>query len=119
MSSKLKTPDVPESLAEAPPAEKQTWTQFLSSIANFRGNIGALTAPSFIISGTSLTEYSAYWVRPNHTLVLTRRPNILRCLSRSSRARPPRRERSRSSSGSSPPSVDNIPPETNPYPAPK
>jgi len=62
MSSKVKTPDIPESLEEMPPAERQTWAQFLTSIANFRGNIGSLTAPSFIISGTSLTEYSAYWV---------------------------------------------------------
>jgi hypothetical protein len=115
MSSKLKTPDIPESLTEVPAAEKQTWTQFLSSIANFRGNIGSLTAPSFIISGTSLTEYSAYWVGSNRTLVLTCRLNILRFLSRSSRARRPRSERSRSSNGLSPPFADNIPPEMNPY----
>lgn len=64
MTSKRKDPDIPSSLAEAPPAETQSWSSFLKSIANFRGNIGSLTAPSFIISGTSLTEYSAYWVQP-------------------------------------------------------
>ena len=62
MSSKSKSPDIPSSLADIPPAETQSWPAYLRSIANFRGNIGSLTAPSFIISGTSLTEYSAYWV---------------------------------------------------------
>ena len=62
MSSKEKTPTVPSSLADVPPAEVQSWPSYIRSLANFRGNIGSLTAPSFIISGTSLTEYSAYWV---------------------------------------------------------
>jgi hypothetical protein len=62
MSSKVKVPDIAQSLAEIPPAETQSWAAYLGSLANFRGNIGSLTAPSFIISGTSLTEYSAYWV---------------------------------------------------------
>ena len=62
MSSKVKTPDIPKSLADVPPAEPQSWSAFLKSIASFNGNIGSLSAPSFIISGKSLTEYSAYWV---------------------------------------------------------
>jgi hypothetical protein len=64
MSSKRKDPSIPSSLAEVPPAESQSWPAYLKSLANFRGNIGSLSAPSFIISGTSLTEYSAYWVPP-------------------------------------------------------
>jgi hypothetical protein len=31
------------------------------SIASFNGDLSSLTAPPFILSGTSLTEYSAYW----------------------------------------------------------
>ena len=66
MSSKSKVPKIPTSLAEIPPAETQSWPSYIKSLANFRGNIGSLTAPSFIISGTSLTEYSAYWVLPSN-----------------------------------------------------
>ncbi|EEP82545.1 Kes1p protein [Uncinocarpus reesii 1704] len=31
------------------------------SIASFNGDLSSLTAPPFILSGTSLVEYSAYW----------------------------------------------------------
>jgi len=31
------------------------------SIASFNGDLSSLTAPPFILSTTSLTEYSAYW----------------------------------------------------------
>lgn len=31
------------------------------SIASFNGDLSSLTAPPFILSPTSLTEYSAYW----------------------------------------------------------
>ncbi|KAL2860608.1 hypothetical protein BJX68DRAFT_225731 [Aspergillus pseudodeflectus] len=40
---------------------KSTWSSFLKSIASFNGDLSSLTAPPFILSGTSLTEYSAYW----------------------------------------------------------
>ncbi|BFZ55611.1 Oxysterol-binding protein 4 [Savitreella phatthalungensis] len=40
---------------------KSTWMSFLKSIATFTGDLSTLTAPSFILSGTSLLEYSAYW----------------------------------------------------------
>lgn len=33
----------------------------LQSIASFNGDLSSLTAPPFILSSTSLTEYSAYW----------------------------------------------------------
>lgn len=42
-------------------AQKSTWLSFLKSIASFSGDLSTLTAPSFILSGTSLLEYSAYW----------------------------------------------------------
>ncbi|KAJ4394154.1 Oxysterol-binding protein 4 [Gnomoniopsis smithogilvyi] len=39
----------------------QGWTSFLKSIASFNGDLSSLTAPPFILSGISLTEYSSYW----------------------------------------------------------
>lgn len=36
-------------------------TSFLKAIASFNGDLSTLTAPPFILSTTSLTEYSAYW----------------------------------------------------------
>ncbi|KAF8462990.1 hypothetical protein BDZ91DRAFT_661688 [Kalaharituber pfeilii] len=44
-----------------PASNKGTWTSFLKSIASFNGDLASLTAPPFILSGTSLTEYSGYW----------------------------------------------------------
>ncbi|KAL3435796.1 hypothetical protein BDV09DRAFT_166724 [Aspergillus tetrazonus] len=44
-----------------PAQNKSTWSSFLKSIASFNGDLSSLTAPPFILSGTSLTEYSAYW----------------------------------------------------------
>jgi hypothetical protein len=34
----------------------------LQTIASFNGDISSITAPPFILSSTSLTEYSSYWV---------------------------------------------------------
>lgn len=33
----------------------------LQSIASFNGDLSSLTAPPFILSSTSLTEFSSYW----------------------------------------------------------
>ncbi|KAL4785680.1 hypothetical protein BJX76DRAFT_166465 [Aspergillus varians] len=44
-----------------PAQNKSTWSSFLKSIASFNGDLSSLTAPPFILSSTSLTEYSAYW----------------------------------------------------------
>ena len=52
--------DTPKSDASSA-AQKSTWLSFLKSIASFSGDLSTLTAPSFILSGTSLLEYSAYW----------------------------------------------------------
>jgi len=43
------------------PQNKGSWTVFLKSIASFSGDLSSLTAPPFILSSTSLTEFSSYW----------------------------------------------------------
>lgn len=50
-------------------ASSSSWTSFLKSIASFNGDLSSLTAPPFIISGTSLTEYSEYWAEHPNLLV--------------------------------------------------
>ncbi|KAI0841066.1 Oxysterol-binding protein [Hypoxylon sp. FL0890] len=42
-------------------AAGSSWTAFLKSIASFNGDLSSLTAPPFILSSTSLTEFSSYW----------------------------------------------------------
>ncbi|KAJ6083154.1 hypothetical protein N7467_007289 [Penicillium canescens] len=49
------------SQSQVPAHSKGSWTSFLKSIASFNGDLSSLTAPPFILSTTSLTEYSAYW----------------------------------------------------------
>ncbi|KAI9454265.1 Oxysterol-binding protein [Russula earlei] len=44
-----------------PASQKSTWTQFIKSIANVSGDLSSLTAPPFILSPVSLTEFPAYW----------------------------------------------------------
>ncbi|PVI07287.1 Oxysterol-binding protein [Periconia macrospinosa] len=44
-----------------PPKAKGSWTSFLKSIASFNGDLSSMTAPAFILSTTSLTEFSSYW----------------------------------------------------------
>lgn len=49
---------------ETPPQQVNgggSWTAFLKSIASFNGDLSSLTAPPFILSSTSLTEFSSYW----------------------------------------------------------
>jgi len=51
-----------ETAGEAVPvAQRGSWTSFLKSIASFSGDLSSLTAPPFILSPTSLTEFPAYW----------------------------------------------------------
>ncbi|KAH9916255.1 Oxysterol-binding protein [Epithele typhae] len=51
-----------EVAGEAVPAsQKGSWTSFLKSIASFSGDLSSLTAPPFILSPISLTEFPAYW----------------------------------------------------------
>lgn len=42
-------------------AQSASWTSFLKSIASYNGDLSSLTAPPFILSPTSLVEYSQYW----------------------------------------------------------
>ncbi|GBL51230.1 Oxysterol-binding protein 4 [Candidozyma auris] len=42
-------------------ASSASWTSFLKSITSFNGDLSSLTAPPFILSPTSLVEYSQYW----------------------------------------------------------
>ncbi|KAI0485143.1 Oxysterol-binding protein [Xylariaceae sp. FL0804] len=42
-------------------AGSSSWASFIKSIASFNGDLSSLTAPPFILSSTSLTEYSSYW----------------------------------------------------------
>lgn len=44
-----------------PPQSRSSWGSFLKSIASFNGDLSSMTAPPFILSSTSLVEYSAYW----------------------------------------------------------
>ncbi|KAJ5674176.1 hypothetical protein N7462_009615 [Penicillium macrosclerotiorum] len=50
-----------EPQSQVPAHSKGSWSSFLKSIASFNGDLSSLTAPPFILSSTSLTEYSAYW----------------------------------------------------------
>ncbi|KAJ2977258.1 hypothetical protein NUW58_g7869 [Xylaria curta] len=47
--------------APNPQATGSSWSSFLKSIASFNGDLSSLTAPPFILSSTSLTEFSSYW----------------------------------------------------------
>ncbi|ESW97001.1 Protein KES1 [Ogataea parapolymorpha DL-1] len=38
-----------------------SWTSFIKSLASYNGDLSSLTAPPFILSPTSLVEYSQYW----------------------------------------------------------
>ncbi|KAF1959749.1 oxysterol binding protein-like protein [Byssothecium circinans] len=44
-----------------PAKSKGSWTSFLKSIASFNGDLSSMTAPAFILSTTSLVEFSSYW----------------------------------------------------------
>ncbi|KAK7744943.1 Oxysterol-binding protein 4 [Cytospora paraplurivora] len=52
---------MPETTPQNPQATGSGWAAFLKSIASFNGDLSALTAPPFILSATSLTEFSSYW----------------------------------------------------------
>ncbi|KAI0689376.1 Oxysterol-binding protein [Cytidiella melzeri] len=44
-----------------PAAQKSSWATFVKQIASFSGDLSSLTAPPFILSPISLTEFPAYW----------------------------------------------------------
>ncbi|KAI1935041.1 Oxysterol-binding protein 4 [Ophidiomyces ophidiicola] len=51
----------PAADSAVPAASRGSWSSFLKSIASFNGDLSSLTAPPFILSGTSLVEFSTYW----------------------------------------------------------
>ncbi|KAF2746561.1 Oxysterol-binding protein [Sporormia fimetaria CBS 119925] len=57
----MSTNDNSKEGAAVPPAARGSWSSFLKSIASFNGDLSSLTAPPFILSTTSLTEFSSYW----------------------------------------------------------
>lgn len=50
-------------------ASSSSWTSFLKSIASYNGDLSSLTAPPFILSPVSLTEYSEYWAEHQQLLI--------------------------------------------------
>ncbi|KAM0519405.1 hypothetical protein ACHAPE_003577 [Trichoderma viride] len=56
-------------MADAAAANSGSWSAFLKSIASFNGDLSSLTAPPFILSSQSLTEFSSYWA--THPPILT------------------------------------------------
>jgi len=55
-------PGTPDEAGQAVPAgQKSSWTAFIKAIASFSGDLSSLTAPPFILSPISLTEFPAYW----------------------------------------------------------
>ncbi|WVR04237.1 hypothetical protein IAU60_001237 [Kwoniella sp. DSM 27419] len=47
--------------ADVPQEQKAGWTSFIKSLASMTGDLSSMTAPPFILSPTSLTEFPAYW----------------------------------------------------------
>jgi hypothetical protein len=47
--------------AAAQAGKSSSWQSFLKSVASFNGDLSSLTAPPWILSSTSLVEYSSYW----------------------------------------------------------
>ncbi|KAI9887337.1 MAG: Oxysterol binding protein [Watsoniomyces obsoletus] len=62
-------PSSTEEGGAVPPQNRGSWSTFLRSIASFSGDLSSLTAPPFILSSTSLTEYSSYWAEHPSLLV--------------------------------------------------
>lgn len=50
--------------SSVPTHQKSSWSTFLKAIASFSGDLSSLTAPSFILSPTSLCEFPSYWGEP-------------------------------------------------------
>ncbi|KAF8923606.1 hypothetical protein EDD21DRAFT_367516 [Dissophora ornata] len=59
MSSKDNFED--ETAAEVPAEQKDSFRSFVATLAQFSGDLSSLTCPSFLLSSTSLLEYSQYW----------------------------------------------------------
>ncbi|GAA93761.1 hypothetical protein E5Q_00407 [Mixia osmundae IAM 14324] len=55
--------------AAVPSEHKGSWTSFLKSISTFSGDLSSMTAPSFILSPTSLAEFPSYWGEPTEAFI--------------------------------------------------
>jgi hypothetical protein len=55
------TRETEEEGAAVPVQYKSAFASFLSQLATFGGDLSSLTAPSFLLSGVSLLEYSIHW----------------------------------------------------------
>lgn len=64
--------DKDEAGAAVPAGQRSSWTAFVKGIATFAGDLSSLTAPPFILSPVSLTEFPAYW---------TERPDLFSAIS--------------------------------------
>ncbi|ORX99223.1 hypothetical protein BCR34DRAFT_606695 [Clohesyomyces aquaticus] len=60
-TSGTNTPKEGSEGAAVPPQARGSWSSFLKSIASFNGDLSSMTAPPFILSTTSLVEFSSYW----------------------------------------------------------
>ncbi|KAF9433299.1 glycerol ethanol, ferric requiring protein [Entomortierella beljakovae] len=47
--------------ANVPAEQKDSFRSFISTLAQFSGDLSSLTCPSFLLSSVSLLEYSQYW----------------------------------------------------------
>ncbi|KAI9622243.1 hypothetical protein H4Q26_015279 [Puccinia striiformis f. sp. tritici PST-130] len=54
-----------EEQTTVPSSQRSSWSSFLKTIATFSGDLSSLTAPSFILSPTSLCEFPSYWGEPH------------------------------------------------------
>ncbi|KAJ3490019.1 hypothetical protein NLJ89_g11473 [Agrocybe chaxingu] len=57
-----------------PASQRGSWSSFLKSIASFSGDLSSLTAPPFILSPTSLTEFPGASITPPPVLTPSARP---------------------------------------------
>jgi len=66
--------ETPQQATSATTAEHNSGSlvSFLKSLVGFNGDIASVTAPSWILSPTSLTEYSAYWYEPGTFLAMSK-----------------------------------------------
>ncbi|KAF7188666.1 General negative regulator of transcription subunit 1 [Pseudocercospora fuligena] len=55
--------------AAVPAAQKGSWSGFIKQLASFNGDLSTMTAPAWILSTSSLTEFSAYWAEMPKLLV--------------------------------------------------
>jgi len=50
-----------EAGADVPAEQKAGWASFIKSLTHMTGDLSTMTAPPFILSPVSLTEFPAYW----------------------------------------------------------